>query len=88
MLGLEVLRAETLPPPRHAAPLLWLHRLLLRRTAGDVYFAHRWPWWGSLILASLVVRPMLLWRRAPLPPRARSIDAFRVAVKPGAEGTP
>lgn len=82
VLGLDVLRAETLPPPRHTAPLLWLHRLLVRRTEENLYFAHRWSWWASLVAAALVARPMLAWRRAPLPPRARSIDAFLVARKP------
>ncbi|MFT8245347.1 class I SAM-dependent methyltransferase [Roseomonas sp. BN140053] len=82
-LGLEVLRADTLPPPRHAAPLFWLHRLLPRRTGGDRYFRHALSWWAALIAAGLVTRPLLRWRGTPLPRGARSIDAFLVARKPG-----
>jgi len=83
VLGLDVVRAETLPPPRHAAMIYWLHRLLPRRTRPGLYFAHRWSWWMSLLAAGTVVRPFLRWHRAPMPPRARSIDAFLVAQRPG-----
>ena len=85
-VGLRVLRAETLPPGRHVAPLLWLHRLLPRRTEGDVYFAHRWSWWLSLLAAGLLVWPLSRWRRAPLPHGAGHVDAFLVAEKPPGAG--
>lgn len=82
-LGLEVLRAETLPPSRHAATLFWMHRLLPLRTAPERYFRHAWSWWAALLLAGLVGRPMLRWRRPPLPKGATPIDAFLVARKRG-----
>ncbi|WP_426958193.1 class I SAM-dependent methyltransferase [Muricoccus radiodurans] len=88
VLGLEVVRAEALPPPGTvaAATLFWLRRLLPVRTSGGRYFAHRWSWWLSLLVAGTAARALLRLGNRQAPADAQSIDAYLVARKPPAPG--
>ena len=84
-LGLEVVALETLPVSPHQGVILWLWRLLARRTdpaPRPRYVAHRRSWHASLAAAYILARVAVLFRAVPK--NAPDVDAFLVARKPAA----
>lgn len=82
-LGLEVVRADTLPPSPHQGLIFWLHRLLFKRTdrgANERYIGHRWSWHAAIALAYPLAK--IANRIRTLPGGCRPVDAFLVARKP------
>ncbi len=82
-LGLEVVEASALPPSPHQGTILWLHKLLLRRTdraPRERYVAHRWSWHASIAVAYALAK--IASRIKPAPASARPVDAYLVARKP------
>jgi SAM-dependent methyltransferase len=82
-LGLEVVEATTLPSSPHQGQIQWLHRLLFTRTdkpPKERYYAHRWSWHVSLILAHVLSR--IATRIKPMPSHPSPVDAFLIARKP------
>lgn len=82
-VGLEVVEASALPPSPHQIFFFWMHKLLFRRTYNspdERYFAHRWAWHASLVLAYLGAQAV--GRFLPMPASARPVDAYLVARKP------
>jgi SAM-dependent methyltransferase len=84
-LGLEVIEATTLPSSPHQGQIQWLHRLLFKRTdkpPHERYYAHRWSWHFSLVLALVLSR--IATRIKPMPSNPSPVDAFFIARKPAA----
>lgn len=82
-LGLQVVEASTPPPSPYQGPVMWMHRLLFRRTdhgPGERYYAHRWSWHVSVAIAYLGARVVSRFRT--LPANAQPVDAYLVARKP------
>ena len=82
-LGLEVVEATTLPVSPHQGIILWLHRLLPKRTdpaPRERYVAHRWSWHASLAVAYGLAK--VISKVKTIPPASRHVDAFLVARKP------
>lgn len=81
-LGLEVVEASALPPSPHQGTIYWLHKLLLKRTSkapDERYYAHRWSWHASLILAYYMAKVVNRIRR--MPRNIKPVDAYLVARK-------
>ena len=79
-LDLDVVELAALAPHRQQMRFQWISRLSPVQAKGP-FFASRWTWIASVLIANLLSGPAMLTRR--LPRRARSMEVFLAARKPG-----
>jgi SAM-dependent methyltransferase len=83
-LGLEVVKATALPPSPHQAPLIWINKLLFRKTdftpPQQRFISSKLSWSVSVWLAYMLAS--VARKLKPIPDGARPIDTMLIARKP------